>query len=66
MLLLSDKPRATLLCSLFLLELWECPHSWRGVRWVQMGGDRDMGGAQGIPKVLFGANPSQPAPPHSV
>lgn len=36
MLLLSDKPRAPLLCSLSLLELWECPSSW-GVRWEQQG-----------------------------
>lgn len=35
MLLLSDKP-SDKLCSLFILELWECPHSW-GVRWVQQG-----------------------------
>lgn len=61
MLLLSDKPRATLLCSLFLLELWECPHSWRGVRWVQMGGDRDMGGLRAFPRYcLVLTPPSQP------
>lgn len=78
MLLLSEKPRAALLCCPFLLEPHECPRSrCRGGEWggcsrglagadahggLALRGDGDAEGARGFPKVLFGANLSRPAP----
>ena len=78
MLLLSDKPRAALLCCPSLLEPRECPcsrcHRGSGVGaarvWpgqmpaggLALWGDGDAEGARGFPKVLVGANFSWLAP----
>lgn len=77
MVLLSDKPRAALLCCPLLLEPHECRRSQcrggSGMGWCSRGlagadahrgscSARGRGGAWGFPKVLLGANLSQPAP----
>lgn len=64
MLLLSDKPRATLLCSPFLPELWERPHSWGvwgGSGWGRWEVTGTQGGLRAFPRYcLVLTPPSQP------